>query len=148
MNQEELLSKVGNWITETAQQIGDFAAREIPPFINEYLTWKFWENAFYIFSHFMILAILIVIALIVWKIAKYLKKKQNECLEKEHRSDASDYETGFYITSIILIIYVISSLSIWTAQFPTENVKNCIQIKIAPKVYLIERGAELYKQNK
>lgn len=141
MDQQELLTKVGNWISETAQQIGDFAAKEIPPFITEYLTWKFWENVTYISVHFVAGIGIILFTTIMWMLIKLMWKKHGE-------TKFNNWNEGA-ISSTIFSIIAIGILTIfWIIKFPLHNIMNCIQIKIAPKVYLVEKAAELYKTNK
>ncbi len=130
--QQELLQKVGDWIIKTTEQIGDFAAKEIPPFITEYLQWKFWENVMAIVQYGSAIGICTIFSIICYKVARKYKNNEDVMIPAVIGSVASAV-MGF----LFLII-----------TFPTENIKNCIQIKIAPKVYLVEKAAELYKQSK
>lgn len=140
MNQNELMQKVAEWISKTAEQIGDFAAKEIPPFIHEYLTWKFWENAVGVVFHFLLLfAILIALALVVFGIKKLW------ALAKRDRG--SEWDVVATMLSIFGPLFIIINLGFWIGNFPTDKILDCIQIKIAPKVYLVEKASELYKQN-
>ncbi len=127
-----MLEKVSNWIAKTTEQIGDFAAKEIPPFITEYLQWKFWENAGGIAQYVIMIVFFTTLSIVGYKVARKYK----------------DIEE-FLIASVIVSVAsaVVGFIGIF-AGFPAENIKDCIQIKIAPKVYLVEKAAELYKQSK
>jgi hypothetical protein len=130
---DQLKDRMMDWVSKTSEQIGDFAAREIPPFVHEYLLWKFWETAVDIACCFFIIGLCAAFwifgikRVLVWS-AKY-----------------KDHSIGFsYAPSVIAIV-----ISILTAffVFPKQEIKDLIQIKFAPKVYLIERAAEIYKGN-
>lgn len=134
---EQLLARVGEWVSKTAEQVGDFAAREIPPFIHEYLTWKFWESAVSIFQYFIcgVIWIALIIALVrFWAFA-----------DKKFKADrSSDWDVAKFVSSIISAIMCAVFLINVFAKFPTENIKDCLQIKMAPKVYLLEKGTQIF----
>jgi len=142
MNKEELLNKVVEWTGETAEKIGDFAAKEIPPFITEYLTWKFWENAFHIilYAGSVIGAIIIVGCMVKFTMHCFKKKDEN--------GYSSDWEFASVLSTIISAVCSVLFFCIALKEFPSKNILDCMQIKLAPKVYLVEKAAELYKQNK
>lgn len=141
MNQQELLVKVSDWIAQTAQQVGDFAAKEIPPFITEYLTWKFWQNAVPVICH---LSALIIPAIAIPLCIKAIKV----CWEKKKACSYSDWEIPAILLTILGILGSCAFVATWCSNIPLDNITNCIQIKVAPKVYLVEKAAELYKQTK
>lgn len=141
IDKEQVLQKVGEWISTTANQIGDFASREIPPFIHEYLAWKFWENAAGIIGHFVLLGLLIGFIVTAYKLNR-------KCYAKYIDTKDADWGAGTVITGLISGTASIILSVVWLTHFPKENVFNCIQIKIAPKVYLIEKAAEIYQQAK
>jgi hypothetical protein len=47
METNELQTKLVLWLENAAQAIGDFAVKEIPPVIHEYLQWKFFEACYW-----------------------------------------------------------------------------------------------------
>lgn len=133
MNTELLAGKVVDWVAKTTEQIGDFAAKEIPPFIHEYLTWKFWEaaiGAIYLLIPCLICAVLLIcFAKKVWLWAiKYLD------------------ESGALSILVPVLFYGVC-MAVFFGNFPKSEIKDMIQIKLAPKVYLVEKAAELYKEH-
>lgn len=125
-----LQEKVIQWIESTASKIGDFATEQIPPFITEYLTWKFWEAAFSA-SFYLILVAVTGVYLAYWK------KIWAWTMEKFEDSD------GASLIPTLLSAAALSLLIIF--QFPYDEIKDMIQINIAPKVYLLEKASELIK---
>jgi len=141
MDRNELMNKVVEWVGQTAEKIGDFAAKEIPPFVQEYLTWKFWENAIGVVGHFINLGFIIIATLaVIWGVKRFWKKH----VEKPHE----DWEIGSIILGIFGGLASLILTVVWIVNFPVNKVLDCVQIKIAPKVYLVEKAAEIYKENK
>ena len=147
---EQTQEKVMKWISDAAQNIGEWVTKEVPPFIQEFLTWKFYE------SMFSILVYLFWASAATCFIFKYIKPwftklykidKENFWVEDErykgyrHRTKTTYW--SMIPGSIFCIIFLIFSLNI-----PYQEIKTCIQIKLAPKVYLIEYGSSLIKNNK
>ena len=134
---EQLLVKVGEWVAKTAEQVGDFASREIPPFIHEYLTWKFWESAVGIFQYLIcgVIWIALNIAVIRFTMSANAKFKADR---------SSDWDivrvVGIVVTCVMLLFFLVSVFK----EFPTQNIKDCLQIKMAPKVYLLEKGTQIF----
>lgn len=135
MNQQEMLQKIGDWIAKTTEQISDFAAKEVPPFILEYLQWKFWENVVGIVQYGLLVILSAILAFISYKWTVKLNKVSSN-------GDAA------FATFIMCLAFSLVVLFYGVGGFPSDNIKDCIQIKIAPKVYLVEKAAELYKQSK
>lgn len=131
---EQLLNKVADWIIKTTEQIGDFAAKEIPPFIGEYLTWKFWEASCNVFFWSIPVLITLIIAIKLYKPAKKLTIEELD----------NSAGTIMFLTVLPYAAWVFAIC----ASFPYTSIKDMIQIKVAPKVYLVEKAAEIYKQNK
>ena len=125
-----LQEKVIQWIESTASKIGDFATEQIPPFITEYLTWKFWEAAFSASMYLIVLAVAGVY-LAYWKKIWAWNVKY---------FDSTD---GISLLPTLLSAVGVSLLLIF--QFPYDEIKDMIQINIAPKVYLLEKASELIK---
>lgn len=125
---EELQNKVFSWVSQTADKIGDWGSKEIPSFITEFLTWRFYENLISIGAYFalaILTAILILKALI--PLIKFI------------RTTAYEELMGFPIAlSVFLIVAIIFN-------FPVPEIKDCVKIKVAPKVYLVEEAAKLIK---
>lgn len=128
METNELQTKLMLWLETAAQAIGDFATKEIPPFIHEYLQWKFFEACYY--------TILPVIGLLI---SVYILRYGIKLLSSE-----KEYG-GFEIFPVIGGSVLIPIALIATMFSAVPNLKTAVQIKIAPKVYLIEQASEIIK---
>lgn len=128
----KLQDQVLAWISSTAEKIGDFATTQIPPFINEYLTWKFMEALVTTTYKGGLLTILFVIFCV------FIKRLVKWAAENAH--DSGGFSVGLVgVLTIVTIVIIIGN-------FPIDEIKTMIQIKVAPKVYLIESAAQLIKQ--
>lgn len=128
----ELETKIVSWLETSAQAIGDFASKEIPPFINEYLQWKFFEACFNSLTPFI--GLFVGVFLLRWGV-KRVKVGDTTC-------DESYGFAGVIVGSIVValstVVFIFCSLS---------DIKSAVQIKIAPKVYLMEKATEIIKNN-
>jgi len=131
METNKLQEKVVVWIEESAKQIGDFAVQEIPPFIEEYLQWKFWEAAVETALGMVALVPFIIVLI-------YCKRFWNWMLKY------LDHSEGTVLLPYIVINIICVLLAV--CNFPDEQIKDMIQIGIAPKVYLIERTVEIIQK--
>jgi hypothetical protein len=128
----KLQDQVLEWISSTAEKIGDFATTQIPPFINEYLTWKFTEALVTTSYVGGLLTILFVtFCLYIKRLVKWAKE--------------SSYDTDG-VSWIVPSILTVVTIGIIIGNFPIDEIKTMIQIKVAPKVYLIESAAKIIKQ--
>jgi hypothetical protein len=136
---EKLTERVMGWVENATQQIGDFASKEVPPFITEYLTWKFWEGIIDIFGYISTELIMIGFIFGMYKLMGYGWAKYN--------SKPNDGYDVLAIASTVIgaVISIIFSIHTF-AGFPRESVVDCVKIKIAPKVYLVEKAAELIRK--
>lgn len=128
--QTDLQTKVWEWIESSAQAIGDFAVKEIPPFINEYLQWKFYEATFDASFRMIFVLVGFVTLCCLGKIMAWAKKY---C-----------YDSGGLSYAVPIASVVIASILV-LCPFPKDQIKDMLQIKVAPKVYLIEKAAEIIK---
>ena len=125
---EELQNKVFSWVAETADKIGEWGGKEIPSFITEFLTWRFYENVISIAVYLLLIVVAaIVIAKVLIPLIKFINSTSYEEL------------IGFPIAVIVLVSGAL------LVNFPVEEIKDCVKIKVAPKVYLIEEAAKLIK---
>jgi hypothetical protein len=124
--------KVIQWIEQAASKISDFAVEHIPPFIQEYLTWKFWEAAVYTGCHL----IPVISALILYVF--HIKKLWNWSCEQ------ADYTDGLSRLVPIGLTVILAAVTIGT--FPIQHIMDMIQIAIAPKVYILEQASQLVKE--
>ena len=123
----QLQEQLATWFQATAEKIENFATTEIPPFIHEYLQWKFYENVFDIAMWFLLL---IPCGVIVHYAIKFGKRFHDES------GGASWFVAGIPIFVLTIIML---------CNYPTQNIKDCIQISIAPKIFLLERASDLVK---
>lgn len=133
MNNElqiDLQTKVWQWIESSAQAIGDFAVKEIPPFVHQYLEWKFYEAAYGAFIHLAIVAMAITLLCFTRKIMSWAERHSKA-------SDGTSYLVPVASCCVVIVVFF--------TNFPVKEIKDMIQIKIAPKVYLIEKAAEIIK---
>lgn len=124
-----LQTQVFEYIKEAAEKIGDFAQREIPPFVTEFLNWKFYEALAWALVWIVPVAIAFF-GILTW----YIKRK------KQIFSD-EDEKFGFLMVNLICL--VVSGASFIPLCF--VNLLCMLQILVAPKVYLLERTAEYLK---
>jgi hypothetical protein len=128
----KLQDQVLEWISSTAEKIGDFATTHIPPFISEYLTWKFTEALVTTSYVGGLLTILFVtFCLYIKRIVKWATERSGYTEE---------------LSWLVPIVFTIVTVGIIIGNFPIDEIKTMIQIKVAPKVYLIESAAQLIKQ--
>jgi hypothetical protein len=129
METQEITLKVMEWLNSTTNRIGDFAKEEIPPFIHEFLSWKFFEAAIDASWTLVYIAPLLIFLIFyskrVWAWGvKYMD------------------ESGG-ISCAFSIIPILSASVISLAAFPLDEIKTMVKIKAAPKVYLIEEAANI-----
>jgi len=134
MNTDKLQEQVIDYMKISINKIEDFTVNEIPPFIHEYITWKFYENLFPITLYVLFLLIL---TLVVYKFITPLWRWAFNSSEKE---GDPIYFIGPAIATFLMTVVVLFT-------FPYDNIKNCIQIKVAPKVYLLEQVTKIIKEN-
>lgn len=128
METNELQTKLIMWLENAAQAIGDFATKEIPPFIHEYLQWKFFEACYYT-----------IIPIVCLLISLYILRYGRKLLSSDKNYG------GFEIVPVIIgsLFTVVAVIATMVNGIP--NLKTAVQIKIAPKVYLIEQASEIIK---
>lgn len=129
MEANEITVKAMEWLTNAANQIGDLAKEEIPPFINEFLTWRFIDMAVdAAWSTVYILPALIFFIFYCKKTWAWAKKYMKES------AGASIF---------IAIIPTFAAFIAIIIKFPLDEIKTMVKIKAAPKVYLIEEAANI-----
>lgn len=110
----------------------DFAVAETPIVINEYLQWGFYSNVAAI--AFILFLVIVSVVSTFLLIRKY----------KDPNFDEDSFiAVAWTITSIVAVI---ASLIISFAIIPVSTM-NCIKIKVAPRVYLIEKAMEMSKNH-
>lgn len=134
MDTNKLTDKLIEWVETAAQKVGDFASNEIPPFVHEYLTWKFWEAGVSVAA----CAAFIIGFICIWAI--WWVKHKAKIMKCAYEGEVICFTFGGILLSII-------SIFIFFHEF-APSAKDMIQIKVAPKVYLIERINDIVKENK
>jgi len=117
------------WLTNAANQIGDFAKEEIPPFINEFLTWRFIDTA--IDAAWSVVYIVPILIFFFF----YSKKAWAWGIKYGKESDGISLLVPSVATGIAFIGLVVA--------FPLDEIKTMVKIKVVPKVYLIEEAANI-----
>ena len=130
----ELQQKIIEWLELAGNATAELVKTEIPPIIQEYLYWKFFENL--LSASFCLVPVILGL---VWFIF-YSKKVFKKCLEADRVSKGETFWT------IIPAIVSIASALLIFFQFPGKEIKNMVYIKIAPKVYLIDQVGQFIKQ--
>lgn len=130
---EELQNKVFTWVSQTADKIGEWGGKEIPSFITEFLTWRFYENAINISLYGMFACLVLFI------LFKYLIPLAKKCYTEDNKYGMDD---GSIMLALMLSFTITLGMIV---IFPLQEIKDCVKIKIAPKVYLVEEAAKLIK---
>lgn len=125
-----------NAITAEVYEIGktnvgkavDVVSEQAPVVANEYLTWMFWDNAFSAGYSLIVFLLIISIPIIMW-----LKSRKFE-----------DEQDKFWMLLYSIFPLVFAMLIFYHGVI--ENVKECVKIKVAPRVVLIEKAVDLFKK--
>jgi hypothetical protein len=119
---------IQNWIIEQASNVTNWANAEVPLVIQEFLIWNFYSGLI------NIVGILISLVIIFGLCIKFKKTllESFKCGE----------DPLLMIITLIFTIPIVISLLV----FLFCDVKDVIQIKVAPKVYLVEKAAEMIKK--
>lgn len=129
---EQTQAKIMQWIESAAQKIGEFATDQIPPFINEFLTWKFSESLIDIVLYLAIFTIMMYFTY------SHMKKLWLWGIKETFDSAGPEILAPMFISVCLYLPFV--------CMFPLQQVKDCVEIKLAPKVYLIDYAAKTIKK--
>jgi predicted PurR-regulated permease PerM len=131
LEKEKLLEIVARMLSKTAELLekgASILADEIPKVVQEYLTWKFTENMVY---GCIQIAIAVIVAVVVYRIHKW-------CVKENFYNDTD-------LAPIIALCYCVAFAIIGTfLGFGTSKIMTAVQIKIAPRVFLIEESVRIY----
>ena len=117
---------IQNWIIEQASNVTNWANAEVPLFIQEFLIWNFYSGLINIVG---ILILLVITFGLYIKFKKYL---------------VESFKNGEPLMALSLVFIIPLVIFLVIGLFC--SVKDVIQIKVAPKVYLIEKAAEMIKK--
>lgn len=124
---KELQKQVFEYIKDAAEKIGDFASKEIPPFIHEYLTWKWWEAAL-LFGSWVVPFFIYIVCISVW-------------LFKIKKDFWKDLFLGCDNPFVFLMVNMFGGIIFggWFFSKALPSLMTMIQIHVAPKVYILEQ---------
>lgn len=144
---QDLTERVFNWVASASQSVGEWTAKEVPEFITEFLVWRFYENVFdTVFYICMISFLGTLLGTCLAKTIKHGGAKIAEQKERGRNIDAFEssacicYCAGSVVLGVSFIFYFFGAM-------PIDHIKDCIQIKVAPKVYLVEAAGDIILQN-
>lgn len=127
-------AKVGDKLGDAAVQVGDFAAKEIPLVIQEYLTWHWTESFFWSVGvgGIFLLGAGILFKKVMWN--NWNKEWANS------RGDLTELGVGVgFATAGVIILTIIGTIT-------AANNLDWVKISVAPRVYLIDKAATFMKK--
>lgn len=130
----EILKQILPIIEQTKEGIAkgiEIAQQQTPDLINQLLRWQFAKHLFWVILGFSMFLICLILIKIIIKIS-----------EKED-FDFAEPSSSFIVAFIWVIIIGLGTL-LSLISYP-YNVLTLIQIKIAPKIYLLEYISDLLK---
>jgi hypothetical protein len=110
--------------------VEDFAAAEIPLFVQEFLMWNWWNSFIWASVCLIPVVVIFVVLLRSWY-------RAGKTLDIRKESDA---QIGFFFA--LISIAIIASTSIVAVEGVKEGAK-CLKISVAPRVFLVEESAKL-----
>lgn len=121
-----------DWLDSAAKGTGNFLSEQPPMVISEYLTYNFWMSL----ATFILCGLIFLVMVITGGVI--LKKKPFFTVDyRGGRDYFPTHMTGAAILSLSIIPFGSSC-----------NTLDWFKIKVAPRVYVIEKAAELVKQIK
>jgi Mn2+/Fe2+ NRAMP family transporter len=122
MNKElqQSMSQFLNLMIEALGKTTNFAAEQIPLYVQELLRYAMWDT---IFSLILAIAILTASLIIAKKVLKYLR--------------IADYNYDLEATAHILLV-VLGLSSIFSVFLTVASVSTILKITLAPRVYVID----------
>lgn len=119
------LDKFSEFISSAGNTTYDFASKEVPLFIQEYLLYNFWKSLLICISAVLIdILIMSVIGFFALKIWKYGK--------------AEDETTEPHIVIPLVLCSVIMFLMLLMTHWDIVANSQWLQIKLAPRVYMVQ----------
>lgn len=127
-----ILTKADKYSGKIEDGIGkavDEIERETPGLVKEWLRWRFIENAFYFIEP-------ILVAIILGLVALFCLSRWKAALKA--RTDPDGWIMGTILPAIFSVIMVAGGVCI-----NMDNLLACVQIVIAPRIYVIEHVLKL-----
>lgn len=114
-------------IEASASKAGDFVVEQTPLLAQEYLAWEFWSSVMLCAASALVLVVLCAVFLRVWWAVK---------AEKDF--DFNDHpEMMFLVIPLLFVALGVGCVA--------HNGANAVKVKVAPRVVLMEKIAELSK---
>lgn len=135
---EEIKTRLTNYLDlleSTVSKTGDFAAEQIPIYVQELLNWMFYESLFNIMIYLFLCILLCIPAL---ALRNYVKKITWEKFYKDTGNDGF----AFFISGITIIVLLLAIVPLYSAF---NNAKMAFKTCVASRVVLIEKIKELSK---
>jgi purine-cytosine permease-like protein len=131
MSEQTQVSILDQFLNKSLEYLSSaeaFLKAEVPAFVQEFMTWKYYEAMLSIGSKLFIAIILIIAANLLYKRYKKLYT------EDRHDPDFVPYIVFSIVSGIAAFCMVVS---LW------EPIHTMVKIKVAPRVFLIEQVKEL-----
>ena len=116
-------SDLAQWIKSAAEASGDFIAREAPLFVQEYSAWVFWSNL-------LMTLMFIGFALSMLPAFRYVSR---------NKEAFSEPDVPYELVMTVLWAITLGFIAIGVTCFGRVAIK----AKVAPRVLLVEKAAEL-----
>lgn len=135
MSNNEILMKLAasadkliDWSTSIASKSETFIVEQTPLLVQEYVSWIFWENVLWgSLKGFVALFLFIILTILVKMTWTALSKNTEEA------------------GGCLLLSAVIGGLTIFTAIGTMSDIVMAVKCKVAPRVVIVEKIAELAK---
>jgi hypothetical protein len=133
MNEQLQKALAGNielftqWLKDSVNATGEFITRETPLFIQEYLTWCFWQAAITAVLTLLVALFLVGVLGCVW----WSGRKWGEMDRYMSR-----------VVAVVICVPIIASMLVCGVY---QNGMTALKIKMAPRLVLVEKAAELVK---
>lgn len=146
---QENIDNIYNWLAARVESAENFVMAELPPFIHEYLTWHFWSNGIDV-AVWLIWSLIWAAGIVVgWKLGWKYWNKAEVSREERGNNCHTDPEVALYMVPWIVGGFMaIALIANNTVNSHIEEAKTMVQIKVAPKVFLLDKAAELIKEHK
>ena len=130
MSDTNLQSQVFEYIKASVDKISDFASKEVPPFIEEFLRWRFVEAEI---TAIIWVALFIILSCIS---ATWFIKRKAQIFKHEEEG------LPYMVCNLIFLGGV--GLTFFFTLLP--SIYTMVQIHIAPKVYLLEQASKYFNK--
>lgn len=123
-------NNLASWVKQVGGATGDFISREAPLFVQEYVAWVFWSN---------VLAVMVLLggAATMYGLGRWFHKKRTAFYA---RADLKYFDGEGWTIGMILS-WIAAAVLVSAAAF--HFAPAALKAKIAPRVLLVEKAAEL-----